>query len=77
MICEECKKEGKKSTVRLGRCTATLMGFDPYWDKEGVYHDHDGNTLMTDYRCSNGHSWCEISKPNKCPGCNWPEEEKA
>jgi hypothetical protein len=77
MICEECKKEGKKSTIHISNTACTAMYFPEYYDENGIRHHHDNNLLSTDYRCSYGHVWIRDRMPPKCPGCNWPEEEKA
>lgn len=59
MICEECKKEGKKSQVNEGPSMTTCMGFSPYYDEDGKHHSHDPNTSTVSFSCSNGHSWVE------------------
>lgn len=69
MICPECKKQGLKSKVYIGGSTSTLMYCQPFYDKEGKYHDHDYNSHTTTYSCSNGHHWTE-SPPNTC-WCGW------
>lgn len=69
MICEQCKKEGKTSTVHLQSSSSTLLAFTPYYDEKGVYHSHDPNTHTMQYQCSNGHFFTEESKA-KCPNCN-------
>lgn len=62
MICEQCKNEGKTSTIHepMGGST-TLMAFSPgYYDEQGKYHaTKNPNKTTYDYRCSNGHSWSE------------------
>jgi hypothetical protein len=71
VICQECKKEGKKSRVYVGGGMTTLMGVSSFYDEEGRYHMHDPNTTTTDFSCSNGHRWTE-SRRNPC----WCEEGK-
>ena len=72
MTCQECKKTGHKSTVRMGGSTSTCMGYKPYYDEDGVYHSHDGNTVASMYSCSQGHSWTLRGK-RPCPaeGCDF------
>jgi len=70
--CPECVAEGKRSTVSVGAGTTTCMYFAPYYDEDGAYHHHDGNTTSYSHTCSNGHSWCS-SRTGTCPapGCIW------
>lgn len=60
MQCPECQKEGKKSKVYQGMSTTTLLGWIPYWDEEGKYHNDNPNTTTTEYSCSNGHRWTNV-----------------
>lgn len=57
VLCPECVKEGKKSTVRFGAGMSTLVYFPPYYDEDGNYHDDDHNKKTQEYYCSNGHRW--------------------
>lgn len=57
MFCIYCIEEGKESVVYPGSTWGTMMASVPYYDKNGVYHDHGPNTYTTDYSCSNGHRW--------------------
>lgn len=61
MRCPECEREGKKSKVYVGMSTRTLMGWQPYYDEDGKFHNDDPNHTTTEYDCSNGHKWKEIS----------------
>ncbi len=72
MKCQECISEAKKSQVRIGASTSTLMGYQPYYDEDGVFHSHDSNWNVTSYSCSRGHRWNERYK-DKCPApnCKW------
>ena len=72
MKCEECVKAGEKSRVNSHGGMSTLMGYTPYYDEDGVYHNHDGNRKTNHYSCSNGHQWVEVGK-NACPakGCDF------
>lgn len=73
MICKQCKEEGKQSIVYPGMSTQTCMSYYPFYDENGVYHHHDGNTIFYDYKCSNGHEFTETSKI-RCPSCDWGRE---
>lgn len=77
MKCPQCIQENKTSTVAIWGSMTTAMYYTPYYDKDGKYHHHDGNTITTDYRCSNGHKWMENSK-RECPTCGkwWESENK-
>lgn len=73
--CEECEKEGKKpERIYPGSTSVTDMGYAPYWDNEGNYHEHDPNVRVTGFSCSNEHRWTQnTDKP--CPTCgNWWEK---
>jgi len=70
MICEKCKEQGLKSTVRILPGTSTLMYSAPFYDENGVYHDHDPNHHSGGYRCSNGHQW-RVSYQASCPNCDY------
>ena len=72
MICSECKEQGLKSKVYPGTSSATLMWCPPFYDEEGNFHNHDANTITSEYSCSNGHSWTESSH-GTC-WCGWGEE---
>lgn len=69
MICPHCKMEGKKSTVMSLGARTTLVNYTPYWDEEGNYHNHDGNTTTHEYKCSEGHFWIETDT-GSC-WCGW------
>ena len=71
MICPECQKEGKKSKVYHQGYSATSMGYTPYYDENGKYHNHDPNATEAGYKCSNGHLWSEKIK-KKC-WCGWEQ----
>lgn len=74
VICSECQKQGLTSYVYPGISTSTLMWCQPFYDKDGKYHDHDMNSSSTDYSCSNGHKWSSSSGPREC-WCGWPNKE--
>lgn len=76
MKCPECIAEEKTSRVFPGGSSVTLLGHQPYYDEEGVYHSHDPNWFSTSYRCSNGHSWGDRHRnPCPTPGCEWGEDD--
>jgi hypothetical protein len=76
MICQKCKDEGLKSKVTSCGGTSTLMWFSSHHDAQGSYHHHDGNTITSSYKCSNGHLFSAKYK-KQCPNfdCTWPDEE--
>lgn len=76
MKCSTCAKQGLRSRVTPGVGSMTLMYFAPFYNEDGAYHHHDGNTMTTPYSCSHGHEWMETSNPS-CPNisCDWPKEE--
>lgn len=71
MFCPECKKEDRKSRVTPGFSSSTMMYCPPFYDEDGRYHVHDVNQSSTEYSCSNGHRWTEVSRPS-C-WCGWPQ----
>ncbi len=61
MLCPHCQAAGQRSVVDIVRCT---QGKDPkrtFWDEDGVEHHHNPNVSVTEYRCSNGHTFAERS----------------
>lgn len=72
MICETCKGEGEKSSVTCHGAVTTCMGYYPYWDEDGVYHNHDPNSTRSIYKCSRGHEFSK-TQLNRCPAkrCGW------
>lgn len=72
MICEICKDDGEKSKVFSRGGSSTLMGYTPYYDEEGILHNHNGNKRSHCFECSNGHYWCETSYGIcMAKGCEW------
>jgi len=61
MICSECKKEGKKSTINVGVSSTTLMATHTWYDEDGHMRVDNPNQTTTAYRCSRGHSWTETA----------------
>lgn len=76
MKCPECAKEGKRSRVSVGMSSTTCMGFQAYYDEDGLYHCHDPNITTTSYSCSEGHSWSEGSK-HECQACAQAQDIEA
>lgn len=72
--CPECVAAGEKSIVYASPGWTTLMYFQPFYDEEGVFHHHDGNTTTTNYSCSKGHAWTEKST-GSCH-CGWPNKKE-
>lgn len=72
MRCPKCVEAGLKSRVFVGAVEMTTMWCQPFYDEDGKYHHHDSGTRSQRYSCSNGHHWCEQSRPS-C-WCGWPEK---
>lgn len=70
MICRRCQSEGTVSKVYDKGCSSTLMGFDAYYDEEGLYHSHDPNQRYCAYVCSNGHSF-DVVRRASCGNCDF------
>lgn len=64
VVCETCRVDGSKSTVRIVGGTTTAVGVVRFYDEEGRFHDHDSNVTRLTYRCSRGHSWDDARKPS-------------
>lgn len=58
-LCEQCQKENLKSKIFILGSSRTLLGWAPYYDEEGNYHNKDPNKTTTHYQCNNGHKWTE------------------
>ena len=75
MKCKECEKEGQESVLRI--CTKvieTMLMPEEFYDKEGLYHHHDGTCTKTEYSCSRGHFFSE-SILHRCSACGWKKKE--
>lgn len=72
MKCASCLAQGLKSTINVGMSSSTPMWYPPFYDEQGQFHHHDLNTIITEYSCSNGHKWAEVSRTT-C-WCGWPED---
>ena len=73
MRCPTCVANKQESFVYPGMSRTTCAYYQPFYDKEGKYHHHDGNTTTTDFSCSNGHQWID-NQNGKC-WCGWPNKE--
>lgn len=69
MKCMECQELGLKSKVYSQGSSSTLMGYTPYYDEDGKYHDHDANTVTEGFKCSNNHFFSKKAQ-KKC-WCGW------
>lgn len=75
MICPKCKELGQKSTITGGIGMSTLLYCPPYYDEDGNYHSHDGNSHTREYTCSKGHR-IVVNASNRCGFCDYGHEEK-
>lgn len=73
MICKECKEQGLKSTVTSMGSGSTLLGWNPFYDEEGVFHSHNPNRITDYYKCSNRHHFSVVGKA-PCPNCDYGKE---
>lgn len=71
--CPICNIQGKQSRVYPGGTGGTLMGHQPYYDEAGIYHNHDPNTQVQCFSCSNGHKWQE--RISLTCSCGWTNGE--
>lgn len=74
MICPKCKELNQKSTIYIGGSYCTSMYCPPYFDEDGKYHNHDLNSSVSNYTCSNGHR-LKVQHGNKCLSCGFGYEE--
>lgn len=75
MICPKCKELGQKSFLTVGHGMGTCGNYQPYYDEEGNYHNHDGNVNSQSYYCSNGH-YITVTSTGKCLSCNWGHDSE-
>jgi hypothetical protein len=68
MKCPECIAAGTPSRVYTDGCSRTLLAYRRYYDEDGVYHDHDPNTVTEYFYCSNKHVW-QVKGKRPCPSC--------
>lgn len=61
MMCPHCQQAKQRSTVRVVRSKPTLIPKDHFFDEDGQEHHHDPNITRTDFRCSNNHTFTEVS----------------
>lgn len=74
MRCPECVAEGERSRVTSHGGMTTLMGHYPYYDEDGIYHNHDPNWTTSGYSCSRGHQFSRATL-KECPNCTYGREE--
>jgi len=63
--CPICERMSLKSQVYTGGTIGTLMGWMPYYDEDGNYHNEDPNKYTTHYSCSQGHGFTEEQQRGK------------
>ena len=66
VLCPVCVNKDLKSTVWAGISTRTAMGWNRYYDENGVFHDDDPNIRTTKWYCSRGHEWTETCQSGDC-----------
>ena len=66
MKCPECDEAGDRSVVYVGGGISTEVASQPFYDEDGVYHNHDPNWHRTEYHCSKGHWWTMSRKGGCC-----------
>lgn len=69
MKCPVCIQENLESTLKESCGTTTAAGYAHFYDEDGKYHCHNGNTTAWDYECSNGHRFSTLSE-GSC-WCGW------
>lgn len=69
--CPVCQLEDRRSTVTIGASFSALVGFEAFYDAEGVYHEHDPNEVVVTYRCSRGHPFFRVVV-SPCPAGDYP-----
>ncbi len=63
----ECPVEGCEATQFIDHGGGTtLLGWQPHFDDEGVYHSHNPNMRTLKLECQNKH-WFRVSGKNPCP----------
>ncbi len=70
MFCNKCIEEGEASIITPSGSSSTSMYSDPYYDGEGLYHNHDANTYSAGYHCSRGHTFI-IDLKSGCRNCDY------
>ena len=69
-VCKECAKDGKKSRILEESKDVSESSYQPYWDSNGHYHNHNPSKLAVNYKCAEGHSWSEEFQ-GSCQNCDW------
>ena len=72
----ECPNCGSKENYSKG-ISATLLYYCPFYDKDGNYHNHDGNRRTESLKCKEcGKYWERPAKKPDCPTCGSEENWK-
>jgi hypothetical protein len=63
MLCPICKDAGQRSIVRITNNYKHQhrQPKEHFFDEDGHEHYHDPNIIRTDFGCSHGHHFSEIS----------------
>lgn len=72
MKCPVCIQQNTKSRINNMGIVKTLMSCSPFYDEDGRYHHHDGNTITSGFHCTNGHSF-SVARQGSCP-CGWGKD---
>ena len=75
VICQACHEDGLRSRVYPGVGSVTAAYYQPFYDEVGRYHDHDNNTLTTQFTCAKGHRWTVQGPAGSC-WCGWPKTKE-
>lgn len=76
MKCPQCVANGNKSIVYTHGGSSTLLSFTPYYDEEGLFHNHDPNVFTNGYSCNKGHKW-SVKALRPCLNCDYGQETDA
>lgn len=72
-LCPECERLGIKSEWRPPLSeVVTAMPRDSYYDRDGLFHEHDPNSRTGRGQCSNGHVIAIVAY-RTCGSCNFNE----
>ncbi len=78
MKCPKCVEQGEKSRVQHLHATTTDAYYPPFYDEDGGYHVHDGNRVVSNFKCSLGHEFHTTGIGGPCPNskCDWGRDLK-
>jgi hypothetical protein len=71
--CPICSEEGEKSRLTAVGGRSTNLEWEKFFDEEGKYHQHDPNTVIHLFKCSNGHE-IEVLSKTGCGACGKEDE---